>query len=113
MSNWNFDMDLDIGPIVAKNVNKIVSEAFEENPPAISLTSCYGGGPLTLSLSLPLGPGLYEDAIYDFQLKDLVEEYIEQLGLTYKNRTKSIKWVSDALRELADTMDSKIVDNEE
>lgn len=108
MSEWDFDMDLDIGPIIAKKVSKLVSDAFEEDPPLIRLTSVYGGGPLTLSLSLPLGPGNFDDAIYDFELKDLVKDYIDEVGPPYKGHPEAIRFVSNALRELADWMDTHI-----
>jgi hypothetical protein len=108
MSGWEFEMNSDFKAAFAKTVNEVVSEAFQENPPSLLLTSSYGGGPLTLSLSLPLGPSVDEDAIYDFDLRNIVSGYIDEVGAPYEDHPKAIKWVSDALRELADWMDTHI-----
>ena len=108
MSGWEFEINSDFKAAFAKTVNEVVTEAFEETPPSLLLTSSYGGGPLTLSLSLPLGPGNFHDAVYDFELKNIVAGYIDEVGAPYKDNSKAIKWVSDALRELADWMDTHI-----
>lgn len=109
MKTWDFD--LDFNELVASKVEAIVSNAFAETPPELSLPVLWGGTEeLEIDVEIPLGPYMDVHARYRFDLKEVVEAEIDMFRRRDGtiDEPENIAKMSAGLRALADWLDSQL-----
>jgi len=109
MATWDFDVDFN--EIVAKKVEAIVTEAFEETPPELSIPVLWGYSEgLEIDVEIPLGPYSDVHARYRFDLREVVTEEIDIFRCRdgTVDEPENIAKMARDLRALADWLDSQL-----